>query len=176
VGSPATSWSHTTLTSTPITFSGAGKWVVTVAARNALGWFGHVGTWEVWFDHPPTAPGSSSMTINGQDTIISRPFVARTPFSGHALAWTASTDLDAGETLTYEVQISTAPDCLTNIVVYIQNITTQSQNWTGITESGTHFWRIRSNDGKQSSDWSRIGSFIVNIPPDRPGGLAANQR
>jgi hypothetical protein len=174
---PSTSWSHTTNTHVTVTLPGTGKWVICVAALNDLGYFGQVATWEMWFNNLPTVPGSTFMTLNGADTLVYQPFVSRFPALGHTFAWTPATDSDNGDVLTYQFQIATAPDFPNgNIVVDLQNIATASKNWASPTESGVHYWRIRASDGKQSSDWSAIGTFVVNIPPDRPNGLSAHQR
>jgi hypothetical protein len=162
-----------------------GKWFFTIAAQNDQGVMSATATYEIWINRTPSEPGTTYMRINGFDTLRDRPVVARHPVTFHVLSWSASTDTDTADAnaITYTVEIATRQDFnsdprtgVTSIVKTYENLPGASQNWSDIPEPGIYFWRIRSSDGKQSSKWSSVGTFQVNAPPTRPGGLAAVQR
>jgi hypothetical protein len=162
-----------------------GKWFFTIAAQNDQGVMSATTTYEIWINRTPSEPGATYMRINGLDTLRDRPLIARHPSTYHVLSWSPSTDADTADAaaITYTVEIASRQDFypdprtgVTSIVKTYENMPDASQNWSDIPEPGTYFWRIRSSDGKQSSKWSSVGTFQVNAPPTRPGGLAAIQR
>lgn len=163
----------------------SGKWYFTVAAQNAEGTMSPTATYEIWINKVPSIPGTGYMRINGLNTLADRPLVARHPATYHVLSWSPATDVDVvdGQAITYSIEIATRQDFYpdprtgaSSVVRTYENLPTNFQNWSDIPEPGIYFWRIRSSDGKQSSKWSSVGTFQVNAPPTRPGGLAAIQR
>lgn len=174
---PDTTWATTGQTAA-VTITAQGPWYFTVAARNTNDRFGPARTWEVWFNHWPTPP--AGLKIDGKDTVNNIPVVSKTPADPHLLQWTASADADAGDVagLRYEIQWATQVDFGTiaatgqpSIVQSSQNVAGTSMNWATVPNFGRLFWRIRSSDGKQSSDWSPVGSVLVNQPPGRVKGM-----
>jgi len=180
---PSTSWQFIAGMGTSFTVTTAAIWYFTVAAINSASQIGPATSYAIWYNHPPGAPGITSMQIDGMDTIYGRPLVSHAPPPpGHTFSWSPAIDQDAADNniLTYEIQIASQADFgmnsltgLTSIAVSIQNISGSSANWANVTNPGTWFWRIQASDGKQSSAWSQVGSFNVNAPPNRPSSLAA---
>ena len=181
--SPTTSWSMTTGLGASVSMPTAGKWYFSVAARNSVGYFGSVSTLAVWFNHPPSTPGTSLMQVNTQDTKTHAPLIPMRPVIANAFSWSAASDPDSGDVVFYELQIATRPDFAfdpstgrPSLVTDLQNCPSPSQIWSPAPQPGLFFWRIRANDTKQSSAWSSVGSFVVNAPPGKPSNLGVHQR
>jgi hypothetical protein len=80
-------------------------------------------------------------------------------------------DMNDTGTTNYRISSTTAQDCLDN-----QNITnsgtsaettSNSENtiWTpDINTDGAYFWCAQNNDGMDTSDWTSMGVFTLNIP------------
>lgn len=176
---PSQSWSDQTTTSVEVDMSqppyGGGVWYFKVAARNAAGFFGPAASYEVWFNNPPSAPASGFLRAEGYDTLFAVPLVRSRP--GPTLSWSPSEDANS-EPLTYEVQVASRPDFGTNpdgsnsVFVFKKLINTTSWVLSPVPNPGIWFCRVRAFDGKQSSNWSAVGSFRLNAPPGRPTSLA----
>jgi len=156
---------------------GGGTWYIHVAAKNALGYFGPTSHYQVRWNRPPGRPGGF-MAVNGQDTLAAVPVA---PSRGSPVfTWGPSDDPDGGLP-EYQVQFSTRPDFAidpgTGQSSIIFQVTRPINSWTmgqafGL---GLFFWRVRANDGYELSDWSPIGAFRLNKPPNRPRDLVVRQ-
>lgn len=179
---PSMHWNYTTDRTLDLAMDLSGKWYFAVAAMNSLGILGQMTLYEVWYNHAPGTPGVSFMKVNGQDTIGLHPLIPMRPTNPNTFSWSVSSESDVGDQTLYTLQIATRSDFgpipstgQSSLVTTVQNFTGNTQIWTGIPQSGLYFWRIQANDGKESSDWSPVGAFVVNEPPGKPTGLAAYQ-
>jgi len=83
-----------------------------------------------------------------------------------------STDND-GDSLTYDFQVSTN-QIFTTLAAEVSNfIEGQSATtiWTvssDLSDGQTYYWRVRTYDGEEYSDWSTVRNFAVNIPNTIP--------
>ena len=183
---PSTEWTFTDQLHLDTNLRDSGKSYFTIAAIDTNGLFGPTRTCGVWLNHPPTVPGVRFMKINGYSTTDDAiRFIARYPNPYHVLTWDPSTDADAEDipNLTYEIEIASRddfdliPQTSTSSVSQVHsNIVGTTFNWANLPGSGLWFWRIRASDGKQFSNWSRCGWFIVNTPPLQPTELCVRQR
>jgi hypothetical protein len=127
-------------------------------------------------DTPPTIPGSTLLTINGGDTAAVNRLISAA--ISQTLAWSVSTDVDSGQNVTHEVQVSSRSDFstdpetgLSSIVSDQNSISSGSILLNPVLPPGQYYWRVRGYDGELYSGWSRIGMFRVNRPPKQPTGL-----
>ena len=81
------------------------------------------------------------------------------------LSWNAS----SGAT-SYQVQVSTASNFAISTTVFNQsNITTTSQQVSGLAIRTTYYWRVNASDAVGTSGWSEIWSFTTpTVPPPVP--------
>lgn len=177
-------WDFTTGNTTSVNLStvppyGTGRWVFHVAAATSTG-IGPVGRYIVKYNHQPQVQQPFFMFINGLDSLNASPHVAYKPPTPHILTWSAFSDPDPADVLTYDVEIGKVFDFSVNPFSHEVPVETKLLNLptpTGILAEtlvpGSHYWRIRAYDGNEYSDWSPIGSFRINFPTDKPTELEA---
>ncbi len=78
------------------------------------------------------------------------------------ISWNSVTD---AESYDYEVSDSNCGGA----IIASGNITGTSQFMTGLTDGGTYYWRVRSNNSCGTSSWSDCWSFSVDIDTDSDG-------
>jgi hypothetical protein len=156
---------------------GTGRWFFHVCAATGAG-LGPIGTYIVRYNHRPRLPQPFNMWINGMDSLHACPFVAYKPPTPHLLSWTPFLDADSADVLKYDVEIGKVFDFSVDPVSHdvpveatLVNLPTPTGTLTQTFDPGHHFWRIRATDGSQYSDWSPIGCFEVNTPPEKPTDL-----
>ena len=143
----------------------AGAWWFHVRAINAIGNFSpDTAHFLVDYNHPPTAP-LAPFTVDG---VVSGTLCS-TYSSTPIFKWGNATDIDPGDSKTYELQIATDVD-FTQIQVDVAgiienpfiNLTSYQLVLTNrITSPGIKYWRVRATDGKQYGAWAFAGQFDV---------------
>ena len=97
---------------------------------------------------PPSAPTLSSPANSATGIAVSP-----------TLTWNAVTGA-----VTYRVQVSTASDFSTGIVVDDSTLTAASKALSSLTNSTLYFWRVNAKNAGGSSAWSSAFSFTTIVP------------
>ena len=87
--------------------------------------------------------------------------------------------------ITYRVQVSTASDFSTGIVVNDSTLTTASKALSSLANSTLYFWRVNAKNSGETSAWSTAFSFttivaapavpVLSAPVNNATGVAVNQ-
>ncbi len=117
---------------------------------------------------PPSAPTLSSPANSATGIAVSP-----------TLTWNAVTGA-----VTYRVQVSTASDFSTGIVVDDSTLTAASKALSSLTNSTLYFWRVNAKNAGGSSAWSTAFSFttivaasgvpVLSAPANGATGIAVN--
>lgn len=110
---------------------------------------------------PTQTPVLSTVRISwdGEPDVPSNLTVAGPP-AAPSLSWTA-TDPDAGDTLTFLLQIAADPG-YTNLVENRVRLRTPDFTVSGPVPSATYYWRVAAFDGVLYSPWSPSATFTVS--------------
>lgn len=153
-------------------YGGVGEYYFYIFARASNGSISEVSEYRIRYNIKPQAPGSI-MLINGNECIINRPLISLKV--ENTFTWNRVFTQD-GDLLYYDFEISDNIG-FGNIVYSSYNILNNANTETlGIQvlhsyDYKTYYWRVRSFDGKEYSNWSLTGQFAVNTPPSPPTNL-----
>ncbi len=94
-----------------------------------------------------------------------------------SLNWSASSDPDPRDKITYQAQIS-ADSKFTEILAYADNITQiqikldELTNFDRLKDNLKHYWRVRACDQRGFySKWSSVAEIIINLRNDNPNNF-----
>ncbi|MCK9279286.1 MAG: LamG domain-containing protein [Melioribacteraceae bacterium] len=156
--------------------SGAGIYYFHAVAKNIYGNYGPVNHFEIKYNHKPSIP--INLYINNSYSERLPVLVSR--YGNNTFEWEQSIDIDQLDSLLYDLQIATRSDfgkdlngnesIILNSVNILQNYYIISISYL----SKDYYWRVRSFDGHEYSNWSSVGMFKVNTPPTIPNKLYVN--
>lgn len=139
--------SLTTTTKQINDLSGSTKYYWRVSAANNFGTKGWSETWSFTTGVAPVPPVLLSPSDGASDIILSP-----------TLTWNASTGATS-----YTLQVSTNNSF--SSFVFNQSSSTTNKQITGLTNSTTYYWRVRTTNNFGTSNPSVVWSFTTGMPP-----------
>lgn len=131
--------------------------------------------YKVLYNNKPSIP--ENLKINGKILDSKNKFVSKN--EKNLFSWDFSYDLDQNDwrNIKYELQICNKP--LFEVPDFNSELIEDNFIELSFEEflfSGTYYFRVRSFDGKEYSDWSKISSFIINNAPSIPTDISFSKK
>lgn len=153
---------------------GTGEYFFYLYSKGMNGSRSELSEYIIRYNNKPSQPGKR-MEINGIDSLLSLCLISSK--RENVFAWTRSEEIDFGDIVYYNIEISKKTN-FSEILFNISNILDNNVEEFAVcslkldlNEGEVYYWRVRSYDGKQFSDYSNSGSFVVNTAPGVPKNL-----
>ena len=126
-----------------------------------------VSHYKVRYNNKPSIP--EELKINGNILIQENKLISKNEIN--IFSWKECFDIDENDlsNIKYEMMICNDPNF--DNPEYTSELLDENKielSFESYLFSGTYYWKVRSFDGKQYSDWSKISSFIINTAPTTP--------
>lgn len=152
-------------------FERGGNFYFHIRAVNSVGNMSEITHFEVKYNIVPPVPLYPYL-INGIDSLINTPVLSRQTYL--SFMWKLVYDANEKDAVTYNLQLSHDTE-FNQKIIDVSGIVNNSYFYNVQLSSNTYFWRVRSFDGNEHSDWSPICSFQINTPPPIPEALKVKE-
>lgn len=148
-------------------FDNSGEYYFHIQSFNKYYQLSPISHYKVLYNNKPSIP--EGLKINGNILTQENKLISKNEIN--IFSWDKCFDLDQNDfnKIKYEMMICNEPNF--EYPEYVSELLDENKielSFESYLFSGIYYWKVRSFDGKQYSDWSKISSFIINTAPTTP--------